>query len=894
MKKLFFLLLVTLLFAAPKCFAQKMVSASTTLGGIGYEIVQINSSSYGNGNYAIGKDTSDTGDINIYRTYFDIDLTNPITFPPNTEFTKVTVRYDNGPFYGYSLKLTKLSSISGQQSSNWSAIGNGSTLDSGLPYNGNNYNSTAIKNALNNAFSNGHLYIGALSESESTIGSNAPLTLYLDVEYKYPARELTIHSRNDLNGDDGGNIGVGIYPDAATSHQSPYQLYPNPRETDTLNLAAYDNQNVNSKIWFFNDTEVPSNKSEWKKLNNGNYTSLGNTQTIRTQALPYTDNNATFIAYLKTNSYTTSGTMAASEEWFTDVNLTGNVLVPSGVTLTITSDATVNLVNGSNRYSIISTGGTINKEAGATINGLRANLEANTVLKGLCGSIQAAANAASQDNEIILQDGNFNENVTLYNKSDLRIQGGSSDYNHFGTLTLTACNYFEGFDFGAKSVYVNNSNYASIFRIYADGINQITTGLYLYASEADVDNIVAANSQAGVSCYDGTEADISQSALTSNLRGLEAYNGSNVDIDNSWFCGTNLDLKAYNFCSIHAYSCYFDGGTPSISQSSSTVQTYTNLTCSLSKVNPGQQTGSNNYAISTNEGNQTDSEFDKINSTYFSINKKLMNALKAKTAFNKGTVCSEYEKVIADYKEFIKNNPDSPSAKIALIASAHSYRKIDDLLGKSDFADMKNFLTDVLENKEFPTLKPQAERLMIDYYRLTNNFAEAVKTADNIIEEYQTDSNYVCNAIYAKGLILAHNLSQTEKAGECFSLILQKYPGNVLATLAENELGILGIEIKKDVKENSVAEDNLGFSTSSYPNPFNPTTTISYTIPKDGRVEIKVYDALGREVATLVNEVKPAGKYNVVFNAANLASGVYFYRLTVNDLAVTKKIILMK
>jgi hypothetical protein len=177
---------------------------------------------------------------------------------------------------------------------------------------------------------------------------------------------------------------------------------------------------------------------------------------------------------------------------------------------------------------------------------------------------------------------------------------------------------------------------------------------------------------------------------------------------------------------------------------------------------------------------------------------------------------------------------------------------------------------------------------------LKKDFTEAIETADNIIGKYKEDSDYLCGVLYAKGLIQAYDLNETVKAIECFSSIVQKYPENSIALLAENELSILGIEIKKDVKENSVAEDNLGFSTSSYPNPFNPTTTISYTIPKDGKVEIKVYDALGREVAILVNEVKPAGKYNVVFNAANLASGVYFYRITVNDLAVTKKIILMK
>ena len=80
----------------------------------------------------------------------------------------------------------------------------------------------------------------------------------------------------------------------------------------------------------------------------------------------------------------------------------------------------------------------------------------------------------------------------------------------------------------------------------------------------------------------------------------------------------------------------------------------------------------------------------------------------------------------------------------------------------------------------------------------------------------------------------------------------------------------------------------------SYPNPFNPTTTISYSIPKRGLVQLKVYDILGKEVATLVNEEKPAGKYSVKFNGSNLPSGVYFYTLRVNNLVQSRKMILLR
>ncbi|MCH7965541.1 MAG: T9SS type A sorting domain-containing protein [Bacteroidetes bacterium] len=85
------------------------------------------------------------------------------------------------------------------------------------------------------------------------------------------------------------------------------------------------------------------------------------------------------------------------------------------------------------------------------------------------------------------------------------------------------------------------------------------------------------------------------------------------------------------------------------------------------------------------------------------------------------------------------------------------------------------------------------------------------------------------------------------------------------------------------------------FSLSqNYPNPFNPSTTINYQIPELSFVTIKVYDVLGNEVAALVNEQKPAGKYEVGFNASELVSGVYFYTLSAGEFVQSKRMLLLK
>lgn len=80
----------------------------------------------------------------------------------------------------------------------------------------------------------------------------------------------------------------------------------------------------------------------------------------------------------------------------------------------------------------------------------------------------------------------------------------------------------------------------------------------------------------------------------------------------------------------------------------------------------------------------------------------------------------------------------------------------------------------------------------------------------------------------------------------------------------------------------------------NYPNPFNPSTTIKFQLPKDGFVTLKVYDILGKEITTLINEEKSQGKYEVNFNASSLSSGVYIYKIQAGDFTASKKLILLK
>ena len=122
-------------------------------------------------------------------------------------------------------------------------------------------------------------------------------------------------------------------------------------------------------------------------------------------------------------------------------------------------------------------------------------------------------------------------------------------------------------------------------------------------------------------------------------------------------------------------------------------------------------------------------------------------------------------------------------------------------------------------------------------------------------------------------------------------------------------MNIIDFDNPVSVEKTSTFPNNF-MLYQNYPNPFDPTTTIHFVIPNEVRnskdtrnteyysvqqnVTLKVYDVLGREVATLVNEQKPAGNYEVTFDAADLSSGIYFYTLRAGSKNITKKMILLR
>jgi len=213
-----------------------------------------------------------------------------------------------------------------------------------------------------------------------------------------------------------------------------------------------------------------------------------------------------------------------------------------------------------------------------------------------------------------------------------------------------------------------------------------------------------------------------------------------------------------------------------------------------------------------------------------------------------------------------------------------------------DYDGLKTYLTSIAGNKKFENITGIAKRLLMDYYNYQNEFNSALTLADEIIKENISNNELIGDVLFAKGLVYENSLNNKDEAKKIYTELVTNYADNSIYKMAKQQLRNLGIEVEeKRGKEISVDESKtLTFETSNYPNPFNPTTTISYTLPEDGKVQIKIFDVLGREVATLMDGFDSKGNHSIVWNGSNVSSGIYFYSISFKNQTMNKKMLLMK
>jgi hypothetical protein len=240
---------------------------------------------------------------------------------------------------------------------------------------------------------------------------------------------------------------------------------------------------------------------------------------------------------------------------------------------------------------------------------------------------------------------------------------------------------------------------------------------------------------------------------------------------------------------------------------------------------------------------------------------------------------------IAFYKNLI--NKDSfvkPSlTRLALIKNKYSKPEITNY-----FENQANN-----HNKHYGKIK----KFLGDIYLKDKKFDDAMTAYNDVINNSSTDYDAI-NARFEKLFAYFHVKNNISMASQILSELKDMNLTDQEHLIRLNIVSDLidGANIRLNKKASTISvKIPLSYELSqNYPNPFNPNTIISYSLPKPGNVTLKVYDILGKEVASLVNEYKSEGNYNVNFNASRFASGVYIYQLRANDIILSKKMVLTK
>lgn len=181
--------------------------------------------------------------------------------------------------------------------------------------------------------------------------------------------------------------------------------------------------------------------------------------------------------------------------------------------------------------------------------------------------------------------------------------------------------------------------------------------------------------------------------------------------------------------------------------------------------------------------------------------------------------------------------------------------------------------TGVIANLIFRIDDPTIENITLDVVKLTNPNHDLIF----VYHDENNDDAPISGALYRDGFKKSGATAQAINSAQAVNDARLVNDEMVVALPVKGEALPIVFELKQN-----------------YPNPFNPSTIISYALPKASHVTISIYNVLGREVVTLVDEEKAAGRYEVNWDASANASGVYFYRIQADDFSETKKMMMLK
>jgi zinc metalloprotease ZmpB len=557
-------------------------------------------------------------------------------------------------------------------------------------------------------------------------------------------------------------------------------------------------------------------------------------------------NNRYFLYYNQV-----SGNINSNTTWSGIKYVTGNVTVNNGATLTISPGTFIFFSSGSSL--------TINNGA----------LSANGNSSSTPIIFDFISPNSSTQNGIIFNSGSSGtinycqirnaycgifENNTSINITYSSISGCTNGiYLHNSSPTIQKCNIHNNSSYGINMMYSSFSPSAVLIENY---INNNDCGVYCSTNSTPIF---------------GTGSNVNGNNISSNNYGIRCYDNANPNIGNGTNSGynnlVNTTYNVYNMTNntISAINNWWGTTDPAY------FKTYGNISYI-----PYRTTPATFYMPPLSKTNGNIAENSSKDIQMLSELNKAYQLVESKNLAEARTICLN----------LVNNYPD-------LSVSYNALNLLKDTYTDNELTSKQEIYKTLFSNKSKKDLYAMAG-LILSAIDKENK----LKHINEVISNYKGET-VVELALFDKFVYYYFELNNKEMARTILKELDAQFPnsnGSIEAhkILGDKEyIGLYADNLNlKKTTTNTAPKDYTLYD--NYPNPFNPSTTISYSIPEDGKVVVKVFDVLGRELATLVNDVISAGAHSVLWNGNNFASGIYFYNVTYKNQTLYKKMLLVK
>ncbi len=551
----------------------------------------------------------------------------------------------------------------------------------------------------------------------------------------------------------------------------------------------------------------------------------------------------------------TGGTISSSITFTGSLKVLGNLTVNNGATLTSDPGTILTFTNGASLnvgyYGLLNANGTTSSPI--TFDFVSPNSTTENGIKFTTSSAMGTINCCQIRNAY---RGIYQNGVSI-NVTNTAISGCYNGiYLSGSSPTIQYCNIHDNTNAGIYLI-----NYSSPY-LYNNYMTNNYYGVFCSTSS---------NPKFGNSSTQG------KNGLTNNYCGVYCYNnslpvlGKSSPLDGGY---NNLVNAAHNINNassgtVYAHHVWWGTTTPAnfkIYGSGTTSYTdYLSSSVTISPAPPLSKAGGGLYASESSEIPML-SELDKA---YELVSSNNLSEARA--------VCLN----------LINNYPDYSVSYNALNLLKETYTD-------KETTSKSNIYGTLFREKGNKDLYAMAGLILSDIDK-----ENKLKRIDEVIEKYKGES-IIELALFDKFVYYYFEMENEKSARAISDELDAQFPKSVGAIEAHKILGDeeylkLNWELQPETDTTKqVTEANKFVLNDNYPNPFNPTTTISYSLPEAGNVQIKIYDVLGRELAKLVDEIKSAGKHTAAWNGSDNASGIYFYTITFNNQTLYKKMLMIK